>query len=280
MRICKRAVELDPNYAQAWALLAIAQSNLRYGFGRSVDDGVAAAHTALAIDPNIAEAYCAMARRLQEMGKCDEAMAELQKGLALDPESWDLNKAAANFLMTLGKLEQAIPHFEKAASVAETDYHAWGMLQTCYEGIGNRDQAAHAAKLTLEQAERVLAQDPSNGAAISFAVSALASMGESERAREWMDRALLIDPDNLNMRYNFACALAKYLDDREGALAMLEYSITRVQGALGNVESDPDLESIRGDPRFLEMVAEAKQRLGIDGVTAAPAEAANPPAAS
>ena len=46
-----------------------------------------------------------------------------------------------------------------------------------------------------------------------------------------MDRALLIDPDNLNMRYNFACALAKYLNDREGALNMLEYVLTRSKGA-------------------------------------------------
>ena len=34
MRICGRAVEIDPYYAQAWALLAIAQSSLRYGFGQ------------------------------------------------------------------------------------------------------------------------------------------------------------------------------------------------------------------------------------------------------
>ena len=34
MRICSRAVEIDPYYADAWALLALAQSSLRYGFGQ------------------------------------------------------------------------------------------------------------------------------------------------------------------------------------------------------------------------------------------------------
>src|SRR5205085_4092738 len=57
MRICGRAVEIDPYYARAWALLAIAQSSLRYGYGEKVDDGYAAAHAALAIDPTIAEAH-------------------------------------------------------------------------------------------------------------------------------------------------------------------------------------------------------------------------------
>ena len=37
MRISSRAVEIDPYYADSWALLSIAQSNLRYGFGYEVD---------------------------------------------------------------------------------------------------------------------------------------------------------------------------------------------------------------------------------------------------
>src|SRR6476646_10740221 len=76
MRICSRAVAIDPYYAQAWALLSIAQSNLRYGFGYVVDDGMAAAHTPIAIDPTIAEAHCAMARRLEERGRAEDALAE------------------------------------------------------------------------------------------------------------------------------------------------------------------------------------------------------------
>jgi adenylate cyclase len=264
MRICQRAVEIDPYYAQAWALLGIAQSNLRYGFGYPVDDGFAAAHAALAIDPSIAEAHCTMARRLEEKGRGDDALAELRKGLALNPDSWELNKAIANFFMYRRKVAEAAAHFEKAAAAMETDYHAWGMLMTCYSGLGDEERLQHAAKTTLQQVEQVLAQDPSNGAAISFGVSALGALGEKERAREWMERALLIDPDNLNMRYNFACALARELDDRDGAIRMLESSLSRIQGSLGNAEFDPDFDSIRDDPRFAKIVRDAKKRLGIE----------------
>ena len=259
MRICKRAVELDPNYAQAWALLAIAQSNLRYGFGRAVDDGFAAAHTALAIDPTIAEAYCPMARRLQELGRHDEAMAELEKGLALDPQSWDLNKAAAFMILNQGKTSEAAECYEKAVAAMKTDYHGWGMLLTCYQAVDD-PRTAQTARMTLEQSERVLAEDPSNGAAISFAVGALAALGEADRAKDLIQRALLIDPDNLNMRYNFACALS-ILNEREAALAMLESSLLRAKGSLGMAEIDPDLENIRDHPRYKAMIAEAKKRI-------------------
>ena len=262
MRICGRAVELDPYYAQAWALLSIAQSNLRYGFGQQVDDGFAAAHAALAINPDIAEAHCAKARRLEERGRFNEALTELQEGLAKNPDSWELNKALGNFFMFRGKIADALPHYQSAASVMETDYHAWGMLMTCYHGLGDQVRLREAAKMTLDQVEQVLRQDPSNGAATSFGVSALATLGESARAREWMERALLIDPDNLNMRYNFACALAK-LGDRDAALRMLESSISRIRGSLGNAEHDPELENLRDDPRFQKIIRDAKKRLGI-----------------
>jgi adenylate cyclase len=281
MRICSRAVEIDPYYGQAWALLAIAQSNLRYGFGYEVDDGVAAAHAALAIDPTNAEAHCAMARRLEERGRDEDALAELRKGLELNPDSWELNKALANFYMFRGKIADARQHFEKAAAVMDTDYHAWGMLTSCHYALGDDEIGLESAKMTLQQVEQVLSQDPSNGAAISFGVHALAVLGERERAMEWMERALLIDPDNLNMRYNFACTLARDFGDREGALHMLESCLSRLQGSLGNVEHDPDLDSIRDDPRFQKVLEAAKKRLGIKDPPAAEGAASQiTPAAS
>jgi adenylate cyclase len=270
MRISGKAVEIDPYYAQAWALLSIAQANLRYGFGQQVDDGFAAAHTALTIDPTIAEAHCAMARRLEQRGRFDEAFAELKKGLSLNPDSWELNKALGNFFMSRGKIDQALPHYEKAASVMDNDYHAWGMMMTCYHGLNDQAGVRNSAKMTLEQVEQVLRQDPSNGAAVSFGVSALVTLGEKDRAKEWMDRALLIDPDNLNMRYNFACAFSK-LGEIDAALHMLESSVSRIQGSLGNAEFDPDLENIRSDPRFGKILSDAKKRLGIkEEIPAAP----------
>ncbi|HET9459288.1 MAG TPA: TIR domain-containing protein [Sphingomicrobium sp.] len=277
MRICKRAVELDPNYAQAWALLAIAQSNLRYGFGQPVDDGYAAAHTALAIDPTIAEAHCPMARRLMELGRHDEAMAELEKGLKLDPQSWDLNKAAAFMLFKQSKNREAAERYEKAVAVMETDYHGWGMLLSCYQSLDD-PRTEQAARMTLEQSERVLAQDPSNGAAISFAVGALAALGDGGRAKDLIHRALLIDPDNLNMRYNFACALS-VLNERDAALDMLESSLLRAKGSLGMAEVDPDLENVRDHPRYKTIIAAAKKRIAKAQADAAE-EVANPAAES
>jgi adenylate cyclase len=261
IELCERAVQIDPDYAFAWALLSIAQSNLHFGFGDPCDDGVAAAEKALSLDPARAEAFCAKSRVAREAGHFDEALEHLQVGLRLDPESFDLHKAAANLLQSRGRVAEALTHFEKAAELVDSDYHAWGMAYSCHRALGQKEQALAAARKTLEESERVLADDPVNGAAISFAVTALAALGETERAKAWMQRALLIDPDNLNMRYNFACTLASEMGDREGALAMLERSMKESKGSIGNAEFDPDLESLHDDPRFKAMIAKAKERL-------------------
>src|SRR5439155_116041 len=117
MRICGRAVEIDPYYARAWALLAMAQSNLRYGFRCEVDDGVAAAHTALTIDASIAEAHCPMVRRLEDRRRYAEADAEMETALRLDPDSWEVNKEAARVYFRKRQLPEAVRHLETAVSL-------------------------------------------------------------------------------------------------------------------------------------------------------------------
>ena len=264
MRICSRAVEIDPYYARAWALLAIAQSELRYGFGCAVGDGVAAAHAAISIEPNIAEARCPMVRRLEEQGLYDLADAEMETALRLDPNSWEVNKEAARVRLRQKRLPEAARLYELAVSLMVSDVHAWAKLVTCYHVLGEGDAERRAAEMSVAQAEQVLAQDPSNGAAMSFGAAGHAALGQTHLANEWMERAMLVDSDNLNMRYNFACMLATHLDDKDGALRLLErylFSIGAFQVSMA--EADPGLDSIRDDPQFQVMLGRAKKRLGV-----------------
>src|SRR5256714_13778365 len=63
IRMCRRAVEIDPNYADAWALIALAENVLRWSVGRQGGDaGLAAAGRALALKPDLAEARAIKAR--------------------------------------------------------------------------------------------------------------------------------------------------------------------------------------------------------------------------
>ncbi len=262
VRLCRRATEIDPNYARAWALMATGQRLLWSTHGRQGESGLAAAERALALDANLAEAHAIKAQILADEGRNDEASAEIAVALRLDSESFEVNRSAANLCFRQQQLEEAIRYWEKATALVETDFSSPSMLITCYTALGNSPAAARAAQVTLARVEKVVAQDKNNGSAMGYGVSALASLGETERTKEWINRALLIDPDNLNMRYNFACGLAAHLKESDAALALLGPFFQKVPGDfLAHAKVDPDLNSLRDDPRFQSMLAAAESRL-------------------
>ncbi|HWI76112.1 MAG TPA: TIR domain-containing protein [Sphingomicrobium sp.] len=270
VRICRQATEIDPNYAKAWALIALAQAEMRFGHSRP-EDALSSAERALELDPDLPEALCVKARYLaDEDGKHDEADRQIQAALRLDPESWEVNKEAARVLSRAGKMREAIPYFEKAAALAESDYYSSGMLQTCYAAVGDTEGLKRAAQMTLDRTQRVLAQDPATGSALGHGAVALAVLGDAERAKEWIKRALLMDPDNLTMRWNLACALARFLEDKDGAIDLLAGFLDRAPPSLVEyLRLDTDLDPLRDDPRFQELVAAAEKRVETTRTAAA-----------
>jgi len=270
IRICRQATEIDPSYAKAWALIALAQAEMRFGHSRP-EDALSSAERALQLDSNLPEALCVKARYLaDEDAKHDEADRLIQMALRLDPESWEVNKEAARILSRGGKMREAIPYFEKAAALAESDYYSSGMLQTCYAVIGDNKGLQRAAEMTLERVQRVLAQDPATGSALGHGAVALAALGDRERAKDWIKRALLMDPDNFTMRWNLTCALSRFLDEKDAAIDLLATFLHRAPPPfVGYLRLDPDLDPLREDPRFEKLVQAAEERVESDKIAAA-----------
>ena len=279
VRLCKQATLLDPEYAQAWALMSFAQLELRFWHGKD-ENALPAAERALEINPKMPEALCIKARYLEEEGRGEEAQQEIRKALTLDPESWEVNREAARMLFRHGNIREAIPYFEKAASLMDSDWHNPSMLITCYNATGDKDLARKAAKTTLERAERAVAKEPTDGSALAAGANGLAMLGEKDRAIEWIRRALLLDPDNLVMRYNLACVLITEIGAIDEAVEVFQPFFDNVQSPMHirHLEVDPDLNQIRDDPRFKDMLAAAKKRLGMEVQEASVAIPAQPTA--
>ena len=262
VRLCTRATEIDPEYSTAWALMALGQWILRFIHGSKGDDGLQAAERALALDPNLAEAHAVKARILSDTGRNDEATVEIARALQLDPESYEVNKSAARLIFRQHRTEDAIPYFEKATALMETDINSPTMLVTCYTALDDTENARRAAQISFARIQKVLAQDQNNGVALAYGANSLAILGEVERAKEWIDRAMLVDPDNLHMRYNFACLMTRHLNDAEAALDLLGPVFANWDsGFLKHANADPDLDRLRDDPRFQTMIAEAEARI-------------------
>jgi adenylate cyclase len=267
IRMCRRAVEIDSNYADAWVMIALAEVLLRASVGRQGgDSGLAAVERSLALNPDLAEAHAVKARILAEEDRYDEADREINIALRLNPESHQVNRFAGVLRFRQKQIEEAAAYWEKALTLEENDFGSAGMLITVYTALGKPEAAERAAKIALERCEKILARDSNNAAALGHSGVALAILGQRERAKEWMERALLVDPDNLTMRYNFVCALANYLSDKDAALEILRPTFEQMggRGIINHAKVDPDLDNIREDQRFKEMLAAAETRLAED----------------
>jgi adenylate cyclase len=279
LRLCRNAIECDPGYARAWALMALAQAWMRYRDGAIEETGVQAAQKALLLDPNLPEPHCVMAGYFASRGRFDEADAEIETALRLDPDSWEANKEAAIISFRQGRLKESLMLFERAASLMENDYRSTGMMVTLGAGLDDREVARRAAEMTVERAERALSGDRSNGAALAWGAVGLAHLGLTDRAKQWMRRAMLVDPGNLIMRFNLACTASRDLKDVDAAIDYIEPFMAKATAyQIRHVEHDPDLDNIREDPRFQRMLEAAKQRIGIvDNMRASPVASAEPP---
>jgi len=261
VRLCTRATEIDPNYAQAWALMAMGYRSLRE-LGFESNDGMAAAERALTLNQELAEAHAVKGYILLMKGDTDAAATEIEIALKLESESYEANRAAGRLHYILRNYETAAKYFEKTISLMDADVNSMGMLIGCYKALGDDAGVRRAASFALEHADAILARDPNNSSAVVYSAYALASLGEDERAKSRMSRALVIDPDNWDMRYNFACALNGHLQDKEAALEMLKPLFVKITGPLLRyMKADPDLVSLHDDPRYQAMVTDGEARL-------------------
>jgi adenylate cyclase len=275
VRICKRATEIDHGYAEAWALMAEGYRQLReVGGGGAANEAMAAANQALTLNPELAEAHAVKAQIHMLDGDLAAAAAEVASALQLDPDSYEVNRSAGRLNYQLQKFNDAIRCYEKAVALMEADVNSAAMLISCYTAVGDPEGIRRSAEQTLKRAEAVLAHDQNNSGVTAYSVDALAALGEAERAKARIERALLIDPDDWGMRYNFACMLSVRLHDKDAALDMLKPLFETISGSfLSYAKVDPDLTLLHDEPRWQAMVATAEARLA-DAKTATPMPAA------
>jgi len=82
----------------------------------------------------------------------------------------------------------------------------------------------------------------------------LIELGENDRARDWIARALAIDPDDPLTQYNVACGYTK-LGEIELALDLLEKSIKRSgPERRAWVKQDSDFDALRTHPRYQRII--------------------------
>ena len=255
-RMFAKAVELDPLYARAYAGIADCDSFLflHYHMDVAIDSILATSAKALAIESGLAEAHASRGLALSLGQRYDEAMAEFEQAIALDPNSFEAHYFYARACFAQGKLERAAALFERAAGIKPDDYQSLILLLQIYRSLGRDQDREGTARRSIERAERELTLHPENPRPAYLGASALLAVGETDRSKEWLSRALAIDPDDILTQYNVACVYT-LMGDVEPAFDLLERLLPHANHETKAwIKHDSDFDPLRNHPRYQKVL--------------------------
>jgi adenylate cyclase len=152
----RRASELDPNYARAYAGIADCDSRLysKHGMKLSVSEILATVDKALSIDPGSAEAHAARGYALMVANRRDEALHALERALALDPGCHEAHYHYADYCVTAGDFEGAARNYIRALELKPDDYISPVLLLNILRTLGRMEEAEAYAPAGVEASRR------------------------------------------------------------------------------------------------------------------------------
>lgn len=197
-----KAIELDPQFSGAWALLGYIHLNAaRNGWSespvQSMKQAAECAKKALAINDSSAKAWILMANIYLAQKHFDEAEAYGEKGIALSPNDPLMLADWAWVLFTVGRHEEAVRLVKRAMRLSP--YYPAYFLTILYGAnvlAGKNEDALAAAKALLDRCEK---GEYNCFFPHLFLAMAYSELGLQKEARAHAAELVKMDP-------NFTCA--------------------------------------------------------------------------
>jgi adenylate cyclase len=254
----RRAIALDPGYAQAHAGLADALAlQAQWRFVRASDvlpQGSAAASRALDLAPDLAEAHMAQGHLRSLGGDADGARRSFEHALELNPALFEAWSYYARHCYAHGEHARAAALFEQAHRVRPDDFAPLVFAASALNAVGDETGSLAMARRSADGLLRQCELEPDNLRAHYLAPAVLHQSGRVAEARAIAQRALAIGGDEWSTLYNLACYHA-YAGEPDLAFDLLERAVDSGGGDPDWLRHDPDLAPLRGLPRFDALLA-------------------------
>ncbi len=247
-----KAIEIDPEYARAWAGVADSCSML-YTYFDARDFNLRQADTAsrkaLELESELAEAHVARGLAVSLSKGFDEAEKEFEVAMKLDPKLFEAPYWYGRAMLSAGRYQEAVRLLERASTLRPEDYQAPGFLAQAYNSLGMAGERDATFRRAIKLADERLQLNPDDARAANLSASWSAVLGDPVRALEFAERSLAIDPEDPMLLYNVACTYA-VLGKPDEAMECLERAVDKGFGHREWIDHDPDLNSLRDNLRF------------------------------
>jgi TolB-like protein/Tfp pilus assembly protein PilF len=271
----EQALEVDPDYARAYAGLADAYILLGINFGLAeghakareaatraleLDDSIAEGHAslgyhrlvvgdwagaevelerALALNPGYSAAHHWYAGFLMATGQSDESLTEMHRALELDPVNYNIRSSAGGVYLVVGDYEPAIEHLRRALELSPGAPGARVTLAYAYHLAGREAEAVETA-LDQEFPPQIEAE--------------LREAAQGSGLREVMRRLLKLEIARTGEPCTegrvLGAAMLAFTGERERALDCLEQAAEQGLPINTYLKLHPAWDPLREEPRF------------------------------
>jgi len=270
----EQAIQLQPDYAPAHAMLAMAWTQGRdLAFSRAEGSMRQSAQKAIELDPSLAEGHAALASIKFDDWDWQGTLDEYEKAYALNPDSIDVCGCYGNVLAAFGRFDDAIRIVEHAISVnpLSTDLRFnYGLVLYMTRRYADAER----------QLLRALELEPRNVGARAFLSLTYVQMGRLQDALAQADRPELQASGTLGTLYgrlgrrDDALKVTSRINptinpfdigqihlalgDRDQGFTWIGKAIDQRQGFARWMNVAPSFDAVRSDPRFVALVARMK----------------------
>jgi serine/threonine-protein kinase len=280
----KKAIELDPYYAQAHAGLAscyVLLNSIAYGSmptEEAMSKAKAAARDALEIDDTLCEAHTSLGViRMKYDWKWIEAEREFTRAISLDPDYAPAHFWYSQLLSLMGRHAEAISESEKAKELEP-------FSPPSDLNLGRAFYLARQYDRAIGHFRKILDSDPDNGNALYMLGLLYQQKGFYKESVESFEKLYSLNPELAAAPLGYAYARAgkktealkmldlleeirkkKYvpdqelaiiymgIDDRDKAFLFFEQACRDRAAALPFIKIDPLFDSIRADSRYADL---------------------------
>jgi len=155
--------------------------------------------------------------------------------------------------LTTDRNKEAAELFKKVIDLSPDFYAAYGDLILCFDHLGEKEKGKEALTAAVQMYPRYLSLHPDDARAHIFFATTLVRLGRIDEAKIKAARAIELSPSDPLMFYNVACFYAN-VGDKTLALKSLKNALTSGYGFYEWIKRDPDLDSIRNEPEYVELM--------------------------
>ena len=282
VRLLREAVAMDPDYANAWAELAVATDEMANNeespltAEQDVKAAFAAADRAIALAPNLSDGYASRGLlRYNRSWDWRGSLADFKRGHALDPGNVALlNYYATSLFFVFNRHREAIAMSRRATVLDPLSIHAWeglGRLLQADGQIAAADEAFRKAidinagatwgnyllaydELAAGDAKsalthfRLIQEDPWVQAGTAVAEYSLGHLHASQQALDTLKSRFAAG-------YSFQiAAVHAWRGEKDQAFTWLDRALAQRDVGMARLRQDPTLAKLHDDPRFAELV--------------------------